>query len=301
MSWFLCTLLSALFLGLYDIAKKMAVKDNAVRPVLFYSVLTGAIIWLPLLVASHFKWLPEEMRWLQVDATTGRDHVLLAIKSAIVGASWGFAYVALKHLPITIASTIRATSPLWTILIATLVLDERPSWLQWSGVVLILSSFYAFSLVGKREGIHFRRNKWVACMMAATILAACSALYDKYLLQRMNYSPATVQAWFSVYLVLVTLPFYANWVRTQRKSSTDRFQWRRVIPWIGILLLITDYLYFTALEQPDAMISLVSPLRRTSVLVTFLYGIRMLKEKSFKPKAACLLGMLAGVFLLSRT
>ncbi|MCA9198882.1 MAG: DMT family transporter [Planctomycetales bacterium] len=277
----------------------MAVKDNAVRPVLFYSVLTGAIIWLPLLVASHFKWLPEEMRWLQVDATGGIDHLLLAIKSAIVGASWGFAYAALKHLPITIASTIRATSPLWTILIATLFLDERPSLLQWSGVALILSSFYAFSLVGKREGIHFRRNKWVACMMAATILAACSALYDKYLLQRMDYSPATVQAWFSVYLVLVTLPFYVHWVRAERRKRTDPFQWRSVIPWIGILLLITDFLYFTALEQPDAMISLVSPLRRTSVLVTFLYGIRMLKEKSYKPKAVCLAGMLAGVFLLS--
>ena len=52
------------------------------------------------------------------------------------------------------------------------------------------------------------RNKWIGCMMVATLLGACSALYDKYLLQVIGLPVATVQAWFSLYLVVVLLPFY---------------------------------------------------------------------------------------------
>ena len=100
-------------------------------------------------------------------------------ESALVGSSWGFAYVALKQLPLSIASPIRATSPLWTVIIATTFLGERPDILQWIGVIVILAALYLFSLVGRREGIHFHRDKWVICMFVATILSSFCALYDK--------------------------------------------------------------------------------------------------------------------------
>ena len=299
MSWFFLTLLSALFLGFYDVAKKMALKGNAVRPVLFSSVLVSGVVWLPMILWSNSHSFPTSMAWLQVEPLRLEQHFLLFLKSSLVAASWGFAYVALKHLPMTIASTIRATSPLWTIVIATLFLEERPRAIQWLGVSIILSSFYAFSFVGKREGIHFHRDRWVGCMVAATLLAACSALYDKFLLQRCGFSPATVQAWFSIYLVVVVLPFFLHWRFSARSKTIDQFEWRWVILWIGVSLLIADFLYFAAIQKPDALISLISPLRRSSVLVPFVMGIWWFGEKSFRPKAVCIGAMLIGIFLLS--
>ena len=49
MHWIVASLLSALFLGVYELCTKHAVRDNAVVPVLFFSTLTGAIIWVALL------------------------------------------------------------------------------------------------------------------------------------------------------------------------------------------------------------------------------------------------------------
>ncbi len=88
-------------------------------------------------------------------------------------------------------------------------MPEAPSRLQWIGVIIILGSFDAFSLIEKREGIRFYRNKWVWFMVGATILGACSSVYDKFLLLQQNYlAPATVQSWFSIYLVAALSPFY---------------------------------------------------------------------------------------------
>jgi transporter family protein len=296
MHWITISLLSAVFLGLYEIAKKESLRGNAVPPVLFCNVLTQAAVWLPLLILSntHAEALPELLRVQPLDWTA---HARLAAKSCIAGSSWICASFALKHLPISIAAPIRATSPLVTVLFAVLFMAERPSVLQWTGVAIVLSAFYAFSLAGRREGIVFHRDRWITLMILATILGAASALYDKYLLNTCGYRSAEVQAWFSIYLVPVMLPVILPWLIRGRTSTP--FEWRWSIPMIALLLLISDFLYFSANEQPNALISVISPLRRTSVIIAFLAGIRLYGEKNWRIKAVCLTGLLLGVVVIS--
>ena len=295
--WILLSLLSALFLGLYDIQKKASLHGNAVPPVLLASVLTGAAIWLPLLIASRLGWIDASWGEFYVAPISPAEHGLLLFKSALVGCSWTCAFFALKHLPISIAAPIRSTSPLWTITIAVLFMGERPNAWQWSGIALILVSFVAFSRVGKAEGIRFHRDRWIGLMVVATLLGSFSALYDKYLLQDADFGVGTVQSWFSIYLVPVMLPLCIRWYLVERASNP--FQWRWTIPWIAISLLIADFLYFAALRDPEALISLVSPIRRTSVIVTFIAGIWWLKEKNWFAKGLCLIFLLIGVYLMS--
>ena len=45
MSWVLLSVCSALVLGVYDLLKKLAVRNNAVPPVLFFGALTGMLVW----------------------------------------------------------------------------------------------------------------------------------------------------------------------------------------------------------------------------------------------------------------
>jgi hypothetical protein len=52
MSWIEASLVSALFLGVYDLCIQHAIRDNAVLPVLFLSTLTGATVWTALLLAQ---------------------------------------------------------------------------------------------------------------------------------------------------------------------------------------------------------------------------------------------------------
>jgi len=297
MSWIGLSICSALVLGIYELLKKLAVRENAVPPVLFFGVLTGAAIWGTLRIitpALPVAW--QEV--LQVDPLTMHEHLFLFGKGVLVSASWIFGYFALKHLPITLAGPIRSSAPLWTVLLAVLVLDESPGPWQWLGIGIILTAFYAFSLIGRTEGIVFHRDKWFACLILATLLGAVSAIYDKYLLQSVALGVATVQFWFSIYLLVVMTPFVLVWRFGLRDRG--RFEWRWIIPLVGIGLLITDALYFAAIASDGALISVISPIRRTSVLVGFIGGIILLKERrNIGWKSASLALMLLGVIVLN--
>lgn len=296
MTWISLSIFSALLLGLYDLAKKHALRENAVLPVLFFAIVTSALLWLPFVLWSHLHPQTFPAAQFLVHPISAAEHGFLFLKSTLVAGSWSLGYFALKHLPLSIAAPIRATAPLWTILLAVSFFGETLGSWQWAGILVIMAAFYAFSLVGRMEGIRFRRNRWVACMAAATLVGAGSALYDKFLLQELRLEPATVQAWFSLYLVIVMLPVMLLWWRGAWPRT--RFSWRHSIPLIGLLLLAADFLYFLAIAQEGALIAVISPVRRAAVIVTFIGGIVLHQEVNFRPKAICILGLMAGLVLL---
>ena len=296
MAWLVLTIGSALLLGFYDYFKKVALRDNAVMPVLFGSVAAGAAVWLPLAAWSALAPQTLPIDALHVTGISWHSHLLLLAKAALVGASWLLGYYGIKALPLSIASPIRATGPLWTITFAVLLFHESPSPKQWIGVALVLLAFFGFTVVGRREGIHFHRNTGVFFMIGATLLGAASSLYDKYLLQCAHLTPCQVQAWFTIYLSVLLVPALGYWLRLKERHA---YHWHWAIPVIGITLLGADILYFTAIAQPGALISLISPVRRVSVIVSFLLGILVFREKQIGPKAVCVAGIIIGVILLA--
>jgi drug/metabolite transporter (DMT)-like permease len=299
MSWVFLSVCSAIVLGVYDLLKKLAVSRNAVPPVLFFGALTGLATWCVLRLVTPI--LPAAWQaGLAIDPLTWREHGFLFGKGVLVSASWIFGYFALKHLPITIAGPVRSSAPFWTILFAVCFLGEKPSVVQWAGVAIILAAFQAFSLIGRAEGIRFHRDKWVACLILGTLLGAMSAVYDKVLLQNLQLRVATLQFWFAFYLVVVMLPFVLVWRYGLKEADRGTFEWRWMIPAVGVGLLITDALYFAAIASEGALISVISPIRRTSAVVGFLGGILVLKERhNLGWKALALLVMIAGVIVVN--
>jgi drug/metabolite transporter (DMT)-like permease len=294
MHWITASLVSAFFLGLYELCTKHAVQKNAVLPVLFLSTFCGAAVWGLLLAADavHPGALPAALR---TDALTPVQHLQMALKSAIVAASWIFTYFALKHLPLSLGSPIRAMSPLFTWTGALLFLGERPTLLETIGVLTTLGSFFGLSVIGAREGIRFHRDKWIGFLLAGTVLGATSGLYDKYLLGRAGFSVPTVQAWFSFYLVLFFLPFAIGWQR--RWWERNEFDWRWSIPFIALFLLVSDYIYFGALRWPGSLVSIVMSLRRGSTLVGFTGGILFFREGRGWQKLPAVIGILTGIVI----
>jgi drug/metabolite transporter (DMT)-like permease len=294
MHWITASLIAAFFLGCYELFTKLAVRENAVLPVLFFSTVCNAAIWIALmgLASARPGLLPAG---LTVAPLTAVQHGQLALKSFIVAVSWVFTYFAVKHLPMSLASPIRATGPIWILGGALLMLAERPTWLEMAGVATTIASFFGLSLAGRMEGIHFHRNKWVLLLIGGTLLGAVSALYDRFLLGRMGFSAATVQAWFSVYLAVVFLPIVIGW--KLRWWSRNEFHWRWSIVFLSLALLISDYIYFSALRDPAALISLVSSLRRASTLVAFSGGLVFFHEKNGRQKLPAVIGVLAGILM----
>jgi bacterial/archaeal transporter family protein len=292
--WVLGALFSAILLGIYDIFKKLSLNNNAVLPVLFFSTLTSACLFTPFILLSRFNPNAIDHYWY-IAPQTAVAHIHFIIKSIIVGSSWVLAYFSMKHLPITIFSPIRSSGPLWTLLGAILIFGEKMTLLQWSGLVTTISFYYVFSLYGKKEGISFRTNKWVLFMVLSTIIGSISSLYDKYLIA--HYDRMAMQSWFSIYMVpIMSILMFLVWYPNRAKYTP--FQWRYTILLIGLTLTIADFIYFRAISQEGSLISIISTVRRGSVIVSFTVGAILFREKNIKIKALILAGILAGIGLI---
>ena len=295
--WVLLALTSAMLLGFYDVFKKLSVNGNAVLPVLLISTITGSVLVMPAVIGSEF--FPDFFQSinLYVPRISLKEHGLIFLKAMIVVSSWIFAFHALKHLPITIVAPVRATGPVWTLIGAIFIFQEKLNPTQWIGVLITLIFFYLISTAGKLEGINFRKNVWIFCIIAATLLGAASGLYDKFIIRRMD--RLAVQAWFTFYQVIVMLPAIALFRWAKPKKERPVFEWRWSIPAIGLFLLIADFAYFYALSYEDSMISIISALRRGGVLVAFITGALLFKENNIRRKGIYLLGILAGILIIS--
>lgn len=295
--WVILALSSALFLGIYEVFKKLSVHKNAVIPVLFVSTVTSALIFLPITIGSSFYPGFFQEIGLFVPDIQMEHHMLIFLKSLIVVSSWIMTFYAVKNLPITIVSPIRATGPIWTLLGAIVIFSEYLNFQQWVGVSITLFFFFMLSTAGKSEGINFTADKWVFLIMAGTFLGAVSGLYDKFLMRRID--RMAVQAWFSFYQVVILLPVLAiNRWRLPRPERTP-FHWRWSIPLIGVFLVLADYLYFNSLSYTDSMVSIVSALRRGGAVISFVVGAMVFKEKNIFIKSLYLAGIMVGILLIS--
>jgi len=292
--WLAFALVSALFLGLYDVAKKQSLKENAVIPVLWFNTLFCSLLMLPFTLLSATTGLLDGSIFY-VPSAGWELHRLLMLKAFIVLGSWIFGYFGMKHLPITLFGPINATRPIIVLLGGLLLFGERLNLYQWIGVIIAVISFYMLSVSGRKEGISFTHNKWVFCVIMATLLGAVSALFDKYLLGRFN--NMFVQAWSNFYqLALMTIILFSLWWPTRHKTTP--FQWKWPIIFIAVFLTLADYAYFVSLAQSASMVSIVSMIRRSSVIVSFLCGALLFHEKNLKSKVIDLLLVLLGLFFL---
>ena len=294
--WLLLAFCSAALLGFYDVFKKKSLSNNAVLPVLALNTLFSSIIFIPFILLSHFapQMLQDSIFYVP-DSGGWEVHKFILLKSFIVLSSWAFGYFGMKHLPLTIVGPINATRPVMTLVGAMLIFGERLNLYQWIGVFMAVISFFMLSRSGKKEGIDFKHDRWIWFVVLAAVLGAVSGLYDKYLMGRFN--NMQVQAWYNIYQLFMMggVLMFLWWPK--RKTSTP-FRWDWCIILISVFLSAADFVYFYALSMEDSMISIVSMVRRGSVVVSFLFGAMMFHEKNLRSKAIDLLLVLIGMFFL---
>ena len=299
--WLILAFLSAALLGFYDSFKKKALQGNAVIPVLFLNTVFSSLIFAPFIVLSYSSSVLDSSL-VHVASGGWECHKYILLKSCIVLSSWLAGYFGMKHLPLTIVGPINATRPVMVLVGALLVFGEQLNVWQWTGVMLAVVSFLMLSRSGKKEGIDFKHNKWIACIVVAAILGAVSGLYDKYLMA----SPADggvgldkmmVQSWYNIYqMIMMGIMLLVLWMPARKHTTTFRWDW--TIIGISLFLSAADFVYLYSLSLPGAMISIVSMVRRGSVIVSFLFGAIFFHEKNLKSKAVDLALVLLGMLFL---
>ena len=299
--WLLLAFLSAVLLGFYDSFKKKSLEDNAVVPVLFLNTLFSSLIFLPFIVLSASTHTLDGTIF-HVAPSGWETHKYIILKSVIVLSSWIFGYFGMKHLPLTIVGPINATRPVMVLVGAFVVFGERLNIYQWIGVALAVASFFMLSRSGRKEGIDFKHDRWIYFIVLAALLGAVSGLYDKYLMAPPSHGGVgldrmAVQSWYNIYQCLMMGVMLLVLWRPKRRHTTP-FRWDWCIILISVFLSAADFVYFYALSVPGAMISVVSMVRRGSVVVSFLFGAVLLHEKNLKSKIVDLALVLLGMVFL---
>ncbi len=299
--WLVLAFVSAALLGFYDVFKKKSLKGNAVIPVLFLNTLFCSLIFIPLIIASAAGVMDESNTfYIPVAGWAAQKYILL--KSCIVLSSWIFGYFGMKHLPITIVGPINATRPVMVLIGALLVFGEELNLYQWIGVILAILSFFMLSRSGKKEGIDFKHDKWIYFIVAASVLGAVSGLYDKYLMASIENGGVgldrmVVQSYYNIYqFFMMGCMMMLLWYPKRKQTTPFRWDWCIIL--ISIFLSAADFVYFYALSLDGAMISIVSMIRRGSVIVSFLFGAMVFREKNLKSKVIDLLLVLLGMVFL---
>lgn len=299
--WIFLALLSASLLGFYDVFKKRALRGNAVIPVLFLNTLFCSLFFLPLIVASAMGWVDVDAPFFLPPASWDW-HKFAILKAVIVLSCWLCGYYAIKHLPLTIVGPINALRPVMTLVGALLIYGERLNLWQWVGVLLALLGLYLLSRSGKKEGIQFTHNRWIWLLLLAAMFGSASGLYDKFLMMPiaqggLGMDKLFVQGWFNLYQAIMMLCMLLFLWWPKRRENTA-FRWHWSIPLISLFLTLADLAYYYALSSPEAMISVVSMVRRGSVLVSFAFGAWLFHEKNLRSKALDLFLVLLSMLCL---
>ncbi len=302
--WLVLSFISAICLGCYDISKKVALQSNRVIDVLTLSVWFSALfLSVPWLLS---RICPEMMTAtpFYVPSLDLKAHGLVVLKSVIVLSSWVFAYISLKHLPLSVVSPMQATRPMWTLLGAMLLFGERLNTWQWVGVSLAIGTVFVFSFRNKqtiRNTRHTPAGRYYVALALAILIGACSGLYDKYLMR--SYDHNAVQVYYTFYQALILLvgsllasPPSGGWGTPFTRSLVHPFT---PILLISVFLIISDNVYMLALRDPDSLIAVVSTIRRGGAVIGFAYGLLFLKEEDPWKKVVCMVGILAGLICLA--
>ncbi|MBR4827073.1 MAG: DMT family transporter [Bacteroidales bacterium] len=311
--------LSAVLLGLYDVAKKKALQKNGVL-----SVLLVATALSTLFLSPFFRLGPAG------------DYLRLAFKAVLVTASWISGMVGLKLLPLTTVSTIKGSRPVFVVLLSIIIYGEHLNWMQWCGIALALLALWMLGRSSKSDGTVNARRTGFVWMAVSVATGVASAVYDKHIISGME--PLFVQCWTNLFITVLLAICVGFSLLSPRSSAPEnfrfapsppaqapgpprscghgrpqfsetellpansekpvRFQWDWMLLVVAVLVTGADMLYFFALKQPGALLSVISVMRRASVLVTFVFGAILFKEGNLRAKGLNMLLMAAGVILL---
>jgi transporter family protein len=282
-------------MGCNDAFKKVSLVNNTLIPVIFLNTVFCCLILLPFLLISRYAPDSLQQTIFFVPSIDLHTHLLVLFKAGMVLLGWLFFDSAIKHLPLTFTSPLKASQPMLVIVGAMIFFSESLNMFQWIGVIFAISSFFFLSISGKKGDISLSQNKWVFCLLAGIIINASCALYDKFLMNQ--YDRMVVLVWYNFYQCLFMGIIFLVWFFFFRKGS---FVWRWQILLVSLFICLSDFTYFHALSSGDALISIVSIIRRSGIVVAFLLGALFFHEKHLKEKTIGMLLMLIGIFFLYR-
>jgi drug/metabolite transporter (DMT)-like permease len=200
----------------------------------------------------------------------------------------GLAYT--KGAYTVVYPVVRGTGPLFTVIGAWLIFDERFTPMQWLGVGVLLSGIFGLAVYNLRTLTLNRDTMPVALGLAVMtgLFVALYTTYDAYGI-RATADPFTFLAWF-FFLDGLTMPGFAwaRWLNLPDRPTLGPLLLRGFVGGLVAFLSFGSIMLATRLDK----VGQAAVLRETSTVFAALIGWLVLKE-TVGPRRVALMGLIA--------
>ncbi|WP_447653194.1 EamA family transporter [Microbacterium sufflavum] len=194
----------------------------------------------------------------------------------------------------TVYATARGTGPFLSVIVAVVLLGERPSGIALVGVAAVIVGVVAVGLVDRGSGGGRGVDLGLVFGLLTGVAIAVYTIWDTHAVRTWSLSPVA----FMVGTTLLQVPFYSIAVRRRWPAvwALGRAQWRRILAF-GVLSPLSYILVLSAIQI--APVALVAPLREVSVVLVSLFGAVVLRESRPGWRVGASLIVLTGIVLLA--
>jgi len=279
----------------WNLLARRATDGDPIAFVWLTSFLSTAL-YIPIVIALSVS-TPTRFHDVRVDlamiAGTGILHVIYFV---LLQRSYRFSEFSLVY-PLA-----RGTGPLVTALAAITLFGERLAPLQYAGIAIIVVAIFVIaggranrsSAPGRTRSL--RRSLGYGLMTGLAI--ASYTLWDKRAVSVLAISPILYDFGRTVSQTLLLAPTVLRSKEKRDVLWTTWSQFRREAFGVAILSPLAYVLILYALTR--APVSLVAPLRESSIVIGAFMGAQILKEGQLRRRLVAASLMLAGIIALAR-
>ena len=142
-----------------------------------------------------------------------------------------------------------------------------------------------------------RRIKAIIFFIFSCIFNETSGILDKIILNHV--STNQMQFWFMLFVAIIIWIYFFVLCTKKRKMQVQKSDWKNYLMYIiPFILIIADRFLFTALSQPNVLVTGVSIIKLLSTIVTVIFGGLLYKEPNLKYKLIYLAIILVGIIIV---
>lgn len=272
-------LVSALLFSLYDIFKKVSLRKSNIYEILFFYCLAGFLFSL-IYINKVF------------DIDIGSIFIIL-LKSIIIVFDWILVIKALEKLDIGIVSPLSLISVIIVLIASSIIFDEPFYLTNIISFIFIGGGVILLSFLERKQSKE--KNKlYIIFLLIAALLTSIGIMIDKYLLTYRNISNKTILVWFMFFNTILYLIIYKI---KNKKIELYKVKENFWMVLAGISITLSEALYYYAIGLENSNLSLISILRKSSVIFSTILASIFLKEKNLLKKIVILFVMLIGVLV----
>jgi drug/metabolite transporter (DMT)-like permease len=259
------------------------------------------LTWLRFLLAALVYVPYTAATWRRAPGYTARERALLVVAGvALVPAFSLTLYWALIYTTVANTALVRMTEPAWVLLLAALLLGERPTRRQLAGLALALAGTAALLLLGRPPiggGEHHALG--IAFMIANSLAWVVYILCFKTLLRRHRVTQVTTHAALAgtAALLLATGPTHAATI-ARETAAMSPLAWTLVIAMALVVTIGSNQLFSYGLQRMTAGAAATYSYL-TPILAALLAWI-FLGEPVTVAVVVCGFIIAAGVYLVNR-